>query len=201
MRKSNRLVDSLFSKTRQSLLATLLLSPDKWWFLSDIAKHLGKTPSTLQRELSSLNESGILEKRIDGKRVYYRADAECPILKELQSLLLKTVGLVDEINFQLRSIYKNVEFAFIFGSIAKGEELSSSDVDLMIIGDIKLTDMALKLKKMEKKLLREINPVIYSISEFEKKLREKDHFLTSVVEEKKLFLKGKDEYLERVTIK
>ena len=122
-------------------------------------------------------------------------------MKELQSLLLKTVGLVDEINFQLRSIYKNVEFAFIFGSIAKGEELSSSDVDLMIIGDIKLTDMALKLKKMEKKLLREINPVIYSISEFEKKLREKDHFLTSVVEEKKLFLKGKDEYLERVTIK
>ncbi|MDX1513520.1 MAG: winged helix-turn-helix domain-containing protein, partial [Gammaproteobacteria bacterium] len=95
MRKS--LLDSLFPRTRRNLLSTLLLRPDRWWYLSDLAKHLGVPPSSLQRELSSLASGDIVVRRKDGQRVYYRANKQCPILEELQSILVKTAGVADVI--------------------------------------------------------------------------------------------------------
>lgn len=201
MRKTPKLVDSLFPKTRQAIIASLVLQPEKWWYISDLAKHIGTSPSSLQRELAALNASGILERRVDGKRVYFRPDKNCPILSELQGIFLKTSGLVDVLEKALKGFSKEIEFAFVFGSIARGQELSESDVDLMIVGALKLAELAPKLRAVEKKLMREVNPVIYSLKEFRKRVGEKDHFLTTVIKEKKLFLKGKDDYLEGITFK
>ena len=198
MRKESKIINSLFPSIRQRILSTLVLNPDKWWFLSDLAKHLGTSPSSLQRELGSLNLSGILLRRVDGKRTYYRADENCPILKELQGIFLKTSGLVDLIRKSLKRFDDKISVAFVFGSIAKGEELSKSDVDLMIIGKIKLSELASILKTVEKKIMREINPVIYSTGELKKRIANKDHFLTSVLKDKKLFIKGDNDDLEAI---
>ena len=45
---------------------------------------------------------------------------------------------------------KGIEYAFIYGSFAKGEEKETSDIDLFIIGKVdegKLIDEANKLEK------------------------------------------------------
>ena len=198
MHKPKKILDSLFSSTKREILSALVLNPDKWCYLSDIAKRIKKTPSSLQRDLSSLNSSGILERKVEGKRVYFRPDPKCPILKELQGIFLKTSGLVDVLEKTLKGFDKEIQFAFVFGSIARGKELSGSDVDLMVIGDLGLAELAPKLKAAEKKLLREINPVIYSIKDFKRKIKEKDHFVTSIIKEEKLMLKGESEYLDAV---
>lgn len=92
MRKNNML-DALFPRTRQNILGTLLLSPERRWYLSDLAQRLEVPPSSLQRELASLTEAGILGRETDGNRVYYQANPSFPLLLELQSLFAKTVGL------------------------------------------------------------------------------------------------------------
>jgi len=189
-------IDALFPKTKQKLLAILVVHPEKWWFLSDLAKHLRTSPSSLQRELKSLTEAGILIRKVDGKRVYFRADPECPLLPDLQRLFIKTSGLVDLVKSTLKPLCNRIDFAFIYGSIARGEELSRSDVDLLVVGDLGLIDIAQKLKELEKRLKREVNPVIYNRREFKKKFASKDHFVSSVVESDKLFLHGEHEYLE-----
>ena len=191
-------IDALFPKTKQGLLAALVLHPEKWWYLSDLAKHLRTSPSSVQRELRSLVEAGILIRRTEGKRVYFRPDAQCPILPELQGIFLKTSGLVDVLKNGIKGLTPTIDFAFIFGSVARGEELSRSDIDLLVVGELGLADLAPMLKEPEKHLLREINPVTYSMKEFKKKVRNKDHFVSTIIKGEKLFLHGEDEYLETI---
>ena len=135
------LISVLFPKTRRAVLAATLMHPDRWWFLADLARHIGVSPSSLQREMESLVEVGVLLRREEGKHVYFRPDANCPILPELQGIMTKTVGLVDVLRDMLAPFKKAIKVAFVYGSIARSEELSESDVDLMIVGDAKLADL------------------------------------------------------------
>ena len=194
MRKS--MLDTLFPRTRQAILSAALLRPDKWWYLTDLAKHLGVSPSSLQRELASLVNGDLLTSRKDGNRVYYKVNRDCPIVEELQAIFVKTSGIADVINFRLERFSGKFEVAFIYGSVARMEELSTSDVDLMIVGDVELADLVPGLRRAEKALGREINPTIYSPQEFLKRRTEGDSFIGTVLSGSKIFLKGSDSELE-----
>ncbi len=198
MRKSPCL-DALLPKTRQAILAATLMHADRWWYLSDLARHLGLRPSSLQRELSSLVNAGILSRRRDGNRVYFRADPDCPLLTELQSIMTKTVGLAEVLRESLEPFEKRIDWAFVYGSIARSEELSSSDVDLMIIGSVGLADIARVLRDAERCLLRPVNPTLYSRREFAKKVGSGHHFLKSVLDGEKLFILGQADELAKTS--
>lgn len=175
-------IKSLFPKIRAELLAALVLHPERWWFQADLAKHLGVSPSALQRELKRMSEAGILLRRVDGRRVYYKADPRCPFLSELQGLFLKTAGMVDVVAEALKKLRSKISTALVFGSIARGDELSRSDVDLLVVGELGLSDLTPALKRAEAKLAREIQAIVYRPEEFRAKLKSKDHFLTSVLD-------------------
>jgi len=189
MRKSGPL-DALLPRTRQAVLAATMLRPDRWWYLSDLSRHLSVRPSSLQRELASLLRAGILQRRRDGNRVYYRADPSCPFLSELQTLLAKTAGLADVLRSCLNRLAKDIDCAFVFGSIARGEERSTSDIDLLIIGQVGLADVSSPIRKAEKQLQRPINPHVYTRRELAQKLKAGHHFLRAVLEQEKIFIMG-----------
>ena len=153
-----RALDSLFPRTRQAILTATLLQPDRWWYLSDLAKHLWVPPSSLQRELAALMGAEILRRRRDGNRVYFQANPDCPFLPELQGLLVKTAGMVDVLREALAPFQTRIDWAFIYGSVARAEELATSDVDLMIIGTVGLADLAPALRRAEKRLSRADQP-------------------------------------------
>jgi DNA-binding transcriptional ArsR family regulator len=195
MRKSKPL-DALMSRTRQAILIATVLQPQRWWYLSDLAQHIGVPPSSLQRDLAAMTEVGILDRRKDGNRVYYRADPECPFLPDLRGLLVKTAGLVEVLLEALEPFLPGIDFAFIYGSVARSDEVSESDVDLMLIGAVGLADMALALRQAEKQLQRAINPVLLTWPEFVGKRSERQHFLMTVLNAAKLYLKGSDHELD-----
>jgi len=140
------LVNALFPSTRQAVLAATVLHPDKWWYLTDLARHLDLTPSSLQRELKTLVEVGILIRRAEGRRVYFKPNPDCPILPELKGIMAKTSGLTDVLRFALRSVSDSIQSAFVFGSVARAEEFSASDVDLFILGTVSLADLSIARK-------------------------------------------------------
>lgn len=189
MRKT-KAIDAIFPKTRQAILATTLLHPDRWWYLSDLARHLGVRPSSLQRELAALADAGILCQRRDGNRMYFQPNPDCPFLAELQGLMLKTVGLVDVLHEVLEPFTNRIDWAFVYGSIARSEELASSDVDLMIIGRVGLADIAPGLRQAEMRLNRPVNPTVYSREEFATKLAARHTFLHAVLDGAKLCILG-----------
>jgi hypothetical protein len=188
--RTSRAIDALLPKTRQAILAATLMHPDRWWYLSELAKHLGVRPSSLQRELATLVDAGILQQRCDGNRVYFCPNADCPFLSDLQGLLTKTVGLADVLREALEPFASHIDWAFVYGSIARAEELASSDVDLMIIGRVGLADMAPALRWAETRLNRPVNPTVYSQEEFAAQSTSGDPFLQAVLDGAKLGILG-----------
>jgi DNA-binding transcriptional ArsR family regulator/predicted nucleotidyltransferase len=191
-------IDALFPAIRRDILATLLLQPERAWYLRDLAKQVGVTPSSLTRELASLVKVGILRRQRDGNRVYYQADSVCPLFPELRGLMIKTAGVVDVLRDVLLPHAKRIECSFVFGSIARSDEHSASDVDLLVIGDIGRADLALPLRAAEKRIGRPVNPTIYKPTEFVQKLKSGHHFLKGVLDKDKLFVVGDDHDLGRI---
>lgn len=191
-------LDSLFTGVRQAVLAATLTRPEKWWYLSELAAFLHTRPSSLQRELTSLAQSGILEQRKDGRRAYFKAETHSPIFQELRSIFEKTVGLIPTLRAAIRPIENKIVCAFVYGSIARHEERATSDIDMMVIGNVGLAELAPLLRKAEKCLGREINVTNYSANEFRKKVAERGHFLTTVLKGSLVFVKGERRDLDAV---
>jgi predicted nucleotidyltransferase len=191
-------IDALINKTTQDLLAATVLRPERAWYLSDLAKHLRRRPSSLQEPLAALVAAGVLSRRKEGNRVYFQANPDCPFLPELQGLMAKTVGLVDVLRDALAPLKSHLTVAFIHGSVAASREHAGSDVDLVAIGRAGLAELSPRLEKAEKRLGRAVNASVYSPEEFAKKVSAGNHFVCSVLESEKLFVVGKPNDLERI---
>ncbi len=198
MRKMS-LLDTLFPVVRRGVLTATLTRPEKWWYLSELADFLQARPSSLQRELAALVQSGILEQRRDGRRTYFKAETRSPIFRDLRGIFEKTVGLIPTLRIALRPFENKVACAFVYGSVARREERATSDVDLMVIGDVGLAELSPSLRKAEKRLGREINVTNYSVDEFRKKVARRDHFLTTVLKGGLQFVKGEQCDLDAIT--
>jgi predicted nucleotidyltransferase len=195
LRVMRNLLTVLFPAARADILSACLLQPDKWWYLSELADHLGTGLSSLQREIESLTEAGILERRREGTRVYVKANTEAPIFPELRGLFEKTAGLLPALRLLLEPFREKILCAFVFGSVARRTEHAASDVDLMVIGDIGLLDLASPLRAIERRLGREVNATVFGAREFRTKMKNGDHFLTSVMRGRKEFVIGDESVL------
>jgi predicted nucleotidyltransferase len=142
---------------------------------------LGLRPSSLQRELSSLEGAGILKSRQDRGRRYYFVEKSLPIFEELRSLMMKTTGLVDLLRDALKSVASKIEAAFVYGSVAQGRERHDSDIDLMVIGDVGFIELSPILDEVEQKLRREVNPSVFTRKEFLRRIDASDSFVASVL--------------------
>ncbi len=192
-------LDYLFPRVRQQVLAATLLGERDQWYLADLSQHLNLHHATLQREITALEHAGVLRRWHEGNRTYFAPNSDCPYLPELRMLLIKTIGLADRVREALSGLESRIEVAFIYGSVARGEETASSDVDLMVIGEIALSDLAERLRPLERELGREVNPSLYTSSEFQSKLQEGAHFLSTVVNAEKLFMLGGANDLARLS--
>ena len=196
--RSPSVLSSLFPHVRQGVLAATLNQPDKWWYLSELADRLGTSPSSLQRELSSLVASGILVHRREGTRTYFKAETQSPVFRDLQQLFKKTAGLAPILEQMLKPLGIKIECAFIYGSVARSRERAMSDVDLVVIGRAGLAGLSPALRKAEERLGREVNVAVYSPEEFQEKIKSRDHFLTAVLRGRKQFVKGSQSELDEI---
>jgi predicted nucleotidyltransferase len=102
---------------------------------------------------------------------------------------------VDILREALMPLTDRVHAAFVFGSAARGELHAASDIDLLVIGDTSFGDVITAIQPAEKRLGRDVNPTVYSANEFRAKVEEKQHFLTTVLAEPKMFVFGEDDDL------
>jgi DNA-binding transcriptional ArsR family regulator len=193
-----RPLDALLPKTRQGILAALLVQPDKPWYVSELARRMDVPPSSLQRELHNLTQAGILKTHRQGRMVYYQANADSPIFPDLRSLLLKTAGLTDVLADVLNPLAGKVQVAFVYGSMASGSEQSDSDIDLILIGTLAPAELAVALRGARDVLGRDINPTVYSPAEFREKHKAGNPFLTRVLDKPKLLVVGTNHELDTI---
>jgi predicted nucleotidyltransferase len=166
---------------RQRVLAATFLVPDRTWTLSELARHVGTTPSSLQREIARLSRVGLLDIRKDAGRLAIRGNRSAPVARDLMGLLEKTVGVTSVLREALEPHAGRIHLAFVHGSVGRGDEVSTSDVDMIVVGDVGLADLVALLGEAEARLGRAVNVTLYSRREFEAKRRAGDHYLSAVL--------------------
>jgi predicted nucleotidyltransferase len=146
---------------------------------------------SLTRELERLQLAGILSMTRQGNQTHYQANPQCPIYSELLAIVRKTLSLDEPLRNALAPFAEQITWAFIYGSIAKGEAHSSSDIDLMLIGEsLDYSEVMEQLMPLEGQLGRTINPTLYTPEDWIGKWKAGNSFVQRVVQQDKINLMG-----------
>jgi predicted nucleotidyltransferase len=175
---------------RRNVLACLLMNPQKWVHLRELARLTGASPGTLKKELDALSAAGLLNWQRVGNQIQFSANTQHPVYPELSGLIRKTTGLHDVLADALKPLEAQIEVAFVYGSIASATETSYSDVDLMVIGNTSFGDVIHALYDAQTTLSREINPKVMTRTEWQTKQQEGNSFVTDLLNKPKLFVVG-----------
>jgi len=190
------MIEGLFtSKLKRDVLAAIILHPGKQFYIRELARRLKASEGSLHRELTVLCRAGIIRRTKELNKVYYQAQTESPIYNDLYNIMAKTVGLVDVLAGALKVLSKRIKVAFIYASFAKGSANGRSDVDMMVIGSCSFGRVVDAIDDAQEKLGREVNPAVYPVKEWNQKLKEKHHFITSVSKSIKIFIIGTEDDL------
>jgi predicted nucleotidyltransferase len=189
------LSEILSSKIRADIFRLFFGVSDNELHMREIERRSGYAIGTIQSELRKLLRLDLVSKRKDGNRTYYRANKDHPLFLDIQRLVLKTVGLVDILQNKLTKS-QEITIAFVFGSIARQEEMAGSDLDLVVIGHLGLREITALLSGVTEKVDREINPHVFTVKEFKKRIARKEHFITQVLDEPKIFILGNENELK-----
>ncbi len=180
------------SETRKRIILLLLYNQEESFYINQIS-HLTKSSSgNVQRELRKLEELGLVNKERKGNLVYYKIKKDNPFFSEFKGIVDKTIGINKIIKENLKEL-EEVEFAFIFGSYAKGDFNSESDVDLYIIGKVKEEEVYQAIKKAEKEVYRDISYHIATKEDFQEKLK-KSFFHQEILKNFILITGSEDEF-------
>jgi predicted nucleotidyltransferase len=190
------LSNTLFGRTRGAVLAVLFGHIGESYYLRQLARITGIALGPVQREMRQLVDAGLVTAKTLGRQTLYSANECSPVFAEMRSLVAKTVGIHDVLRAALHPLEKKIKLAFVYGSVARSRESGQSDIDLMIVGGVNFADAVDRIADAQKALNREINPTVYTATEFKSKMR--GNFLKTVLGEKKLFLIGDESVLREL---
>ncbi len=180
------------SKTRKAILELYFSHLEEKYYLRQLEKILNFPVQNIRRELINLEKKGLFKREKSGNQVYYFLNRESPVFNDIHNIISKTIGIEYKLKESLSEI-KGIRRAFIFGSYADGTQDSLSDIDIMIVGDIKEDDLIKEILNLENKIKREINYHIYSKKEFEERKKEEDSFISRILLKPSILLKGENE--------
>jgi len=198
VRQKKDLGTALFGRSRRNILGLLFAHPDRAFYLREIIAATGAGTGQVQRELENLVSVGLVLREPRANQVYFRANAEAPVFEELKGIVAKTFGVADVVRDLLAPFTQRIQVAFIYGSVARAEDTARSDIDLMIVGDVMLSELANTLHEAETRLKRPVAPTIYEAQEFRDRVHSGQHFLSQVLKRPKLFVAGDEDALQRL---
>jgi predicted nucleotidyltransferase len=190
------LPDILFSRTRAEIFRLLFGISAEELHVREIERRSGLAIRTVSQELKKLEDRDLLSARRDGNRLYYSANRAHPLYSDIRNLVMKTIGLADILR-QVLAV-EAISVAFVFGSVARGDEGGESDVDLMVVGDVGLKELSRLLVGVSERIGREVNPHVMDAVELRRRRASGDHFLLRVLESAKLFVVGDEDELARL---
>jgi len=189
----NILADIFSSKTRAEFFRILFGLDSAEVHLREIERQSGLTIGTIRQEAEKLKRLSLILKRKDGNRSYYKANKKHPLYDLINKMVLRTFGVIGVLGKELKSF--NLDFAFIFGSVASGKSQLESDVDLFLIGNTSLRAVSSTVSQASLKIGKEINVHVMKPEEYRRRKLDGEHFVTRVLETPILMIIGKEDEL------
>lgn len=196
MKDSRGLAGALFTPVQRKVLGLLFGQPERQFGSGEIIELANSGTGAAHRQLQRLAEVELVTVTRIGNQKHYQANPNSPIFEELRGLVVKTIGLVEPLRAALAPIAKEIQMAFVFGSLAKGTERAGSDVDLLVVSDaLSYADLFGVLPSAERALARPINPTVMTAAEWQRKRGGRDSFAKRIAEQPKLFVIGDENVL------
>lgn len=174
------IADFLFPDPIQNILRLVYAAPEQTFMLKDLLERAGAGRGNGARHVDKLITCGVLkeEQRVGHQRSI-RVNTAFPLYAELQSICMKSFGVLEPIRAALLPFETQITEAFVFGSVAKRQDTHRSDIDLMVVGAADLMSLTNALLEVESALGREIHLSVYSDSEWAH-LRQTDPVLSQI---------------------
>ncbi|MBU1187590.1 MAG: nucleotidyltransferase domain-containing protein [Gammaproteobacteria bacterium] len=191
------LADALFTKVQQRVLGLLFGNPERSFYANEIIALAQSGTGAVQRELARLQSSGLVTVQQIGRQKHYQANRASPVFEELRGLVMKTVGLADVLRAALAPLRDRIVAAFVFGSVAKGQDSAASDIDLMVVSDaLSYADLFAALEPAVESLGRPVNPTVYTRAELKRRIDEDNAFIGRVLAQNKIWVIGSIDDIE-----
>lgn len=188
---------ALFTPAQQKLLGLLFVRVNEGFHLNEIMRLTGLGSASAQRELRRLHDAGLITSERIGNVRRFWPNKDSLVYPELSVLVQKTFGLVGVLNGALTRLRPAPQLAFVYGATADERGEPGGAIDLLLIaGEANYGDLLTVLAPAERTLRRKINPNLYTLLDYRRRLQEGQPFLQQVLQQPKLFVTG-DELLLR----
>lgn len=189
------LADIITSKVRVKVIELMWSDTTEIYHVREIVRRVSEEINAVRRELKKLESDGLLKKEQRGNRLYYWAREEYPFFGELLGIITKTTGLGKEIVVNKNKLGKLL-FVMFSGKFARRKPRKRDDeVDILVIGEVVLAELAQLIRKEESKRNREINYTVMSRDEFDFRKKRRDPFLQGILSGSRVMIIGDDEDL------
>jgi predicted nucleotidyltransferase len=190
------LADALFTTTQQRVLGLLFGQPDRSFYATELIAMTAAGPGAVQRELARLEQTGLVAVSRLGTQKHYQANPDSPLFAELCGIVRKTVGLAEPLCEALAPLASGIAVAFAYGSVAKGGDTATSDIDLMVVSDsLTYADVFAALEPVSTNLARPVNPTVYSRRELAKRIKDRNAFVTRLLAQPMVWVIGTEDDL------
>lgn len=175
-------VDFLFTPTVQRVLGTTLSHPERSFTLQELLRRADAGRGSAQKQIDRLVDVGVLmEEPRRGRQRSIRANTAFFLYPELRSIALKTFGLIEPVREALQAHADRIDEAFIFGSVVKGTDTATSDIDVMIVGTVPPLDLFEASSRLQQKLGRVVQFNVYEPQEWRHLVKE-DPVVSQIVQ-------------------
>lgn len=183
--------DLLISKVRVKLLETFLSDPREMYHVRGLVRRTDEEINAVRRELAHMENCGMVKKEPRGNRLYYWFRKDYLFYNELLAMISKTTGLGREILKNKEKIGK-VSFVSFSGKFIKRIPREKNEVDVLVVGQIVLPEMAALIKAEEQKRDQEINYTVMTSEEFAFRKQRRDPFLMGILSTSKVMIIGEE---------
>lgn len=188
------LSDLIISRVRVKLLTIFLSRPGKIIHVRELVRLSKEEINAVRRELLHLEKAGMVAKEPRANRLYYSFRRDHPLYFDLLELITKTAGLGGEI-LGHRSKLGRVKFAMLSGRFARNIAGSAENVDLLIVGNIVVSEVAALVREEELRRGREVFFTPMTEEEFVFRKKKKDPFILAILGGSRIMVIGDEEEL------
>ncbi len=187
--------DIITSKVRIKILELFFSNTKELYHVRGIVREIGEEINAVRRELTKLEKDGLLRKEPRGNRVYYFVRPEHEFFGDLISMVAKTMGLGRQL-IENRSKIGKVSFIMFSGKFVRLKDRKrDEDVDILVVGDIVLPELASLIRVEESKRSRVINYTVMGRDEFDFRKKRRDPFLLGILSGSRVMIIGDEEDL------
>lgn len=186
------------NQTLMDVFLYFVLNPKEDMYLAHIVESTGKALIQVQRTVKRLVDCGLVLKTTRHNKTYYKADTKHIAYDELRQLAIQAKIFSAPFETDLEQLRNKVDFAFVYGSVAKGSNTQESDIDLFFVGTLNHDDIRSFIFKLGRELVQEVNVIILSPSKLEKLITDKDPFILNTMQSPKIWLFGDKSEFEKI---